>query len=116
MFLPLRDDSPHTVTPYVNYGIILACIAVYWWQPPADSRLGEIVALRFGLIPGTIFGNVLVPPSIERLPAVATIFTSMFIHGGLFHLLGNMLFLWIFGPNIEASVGHGRYLVFYLLC
>src|SRR6267154_862868 len=113
MFLPLRDDSPHTVTPYVNYGIIAACAAVYFWQASLTEHQGELAALRMGMIPGTIFGNVLVDPRVHRLPAVATIFTSMFLHGGLFHLLGNMLFLWIFGPNIEASVGHKRYLMFY---
>ena len=68
------------------------------------------------MIPGTIFGNVFIDPAVHRVPALATIFTSMFLHGGLFHLLGNMLYLWIFGANIEASLGHKRYLIFYLLC
>lgn len=116
MFIPLRDDSPHRVTPYVNYGIILACVAVFFWQAGLSNRAGELAVWRFGMIPGTIFGNVLIDPRVHRLPAVATIFTSMFLHGGLFHLLGNMLYLWIFGANIEASVGHKRYLIFYLLC
>ena len=116
MFLPIRDDNPHTVTPYVNYGLIAACVAVYAWQFSLDDRAGDLAVYALGLIPGTLFGTVLIDPAVHRLPAPLTIFTSMFVHGGLFHLLGNMLFLWIFGDNIEASLGHRRYLAFYLVC
>ena len=116
MFLPIRDDNPHNITPYVNYIIIATCVAVYLWQFSLDPQMGQIAILRLGLIPGTLVGAVDVDPALQRLPAVATIFTSMFLHGGLFHLLGNMLYLWIFGDNIEASLGHKRYLIFYIVC
>jgi membrane associated rhomboid family serine protease len=116
MFLPLRDDNPRTVTPYVNYGIIAACVAVYFWQSGLSDRDGERAVYAYGLIPGALFGKVLVPHYVHRLPGLLTIFTSMFMHGGWLHLLGNMWFLWIFGHNVEDALGHRRYLVFYLLC
>jgi membrane associated rhomboid family serine protease len=116
MLLPLRDDNPHTTTPVVNYALIAACVAVFLWQVGLDDRAEEIAVLAYGLIPGTLFGKVLVAPEVHRLPGVLTIFTSMFLHGGWLHLIGNMWFLWIFGDNVEASLGHRRYFLFYALC
>jgi len=116
MLLPLRDDNPRTVTPVVNYAIIAACVAVYVWQSGLSDREGERAVYAYALIPGTLFGKVIVPHYVHRLPAIATIYTSMFMHGGWLHLIGNMWFLWIFGANVEASLGHRRYLIFYLLC
>ena len=115
MFLPIRDDNPHTVTPFVNYGLIAACVAVFLWQFSMGEGGNAFVAV-FGLTPGFLFGTVTPDPQLPAVPAVLTVFTSMFLHGGWMHLLGNMLYLWIFGDNIEASLGHRRYLMFYLLC
>jgi membrane associated rhomboid family serine protease len=114
MFFPIRDDNPHTVTPYVTYGLISLCVLVFLWQLSLGD--GRDAAAVFGLIPGHLFGTVRPEAGVFPLPAWMTIFTSMFLHGGWMHLLGNMLYLWIFGDNIEASLGHRRYLVFYLLC
>ena len=116
MFLPIRDDNPHTVTPYVNYGLIIACVAVFWWQNGLSERAGELAVFAYGLIPGTLIGKVFLPEYVHRLPAPLTLFTHMFLHGGWMHLIGNMWFLWIFGDNIEASLGHMRYLAFYVIC
>ena len=66
--------------------------------------------------PARLFGRADLPPELVLVPAWATIFTSMFMHGGFLHIGGNMLYLWIFGDNIEDSMGHVRYAVFYLLC
>jgi membrane associated rhomboid family serine protease len=115
MLLPIRDDNPHTVTPFVNYGLIIACAAVFLWQFSLGEA-GDAAVMALGLIPGHLFGTVTPNPEYGALPAVMTIFTSMFLHGGWMHLGGNMLYLWIFGDNVEASLGHGRYLLFYLLC
>jgi membrane associated rhomboid family serine protease len=116
MLLPLRDDNPHTTTPVVNYALIAACVAVFLWQVGLDDRAEEIAVLAYGLIPGTLFGKVLVAPEVHRLPGVLTIFTSMFLHGGWLHLIGNMWFLWIYGDNVEDILGPFKYLVFYLAC
>lgn len=113
MFLPIRDDNPHTITPYVNYGLIIACAAAFLWQLSLGAN-GDAAVAAFGLTPGHLFGTVESDPNAPA--AILTIFTSMFLHGGWMHVLGNMLYLWIFGDNIEASLGHKRYLVFYLIC
>ncbi|MSO97129.1 MAG: rhomboid family intramembrane serine protease [Rhodospirillaceae bacterium] len=128
MFLPIGDDNPHGTTPFVNYTLIAICVAVFLWQFSLSDFEAEAAILMFGLIPadlglapgdlGLIPREYLTPArlQIERPPAVVTIFTSMFLHGGWMHLLGNMGYLWIFGDNIEASLGHRRYLIFYLVC
>ena len=115
MFLPIRDDNPHTITPFVNYGLILTCAAAFLWQLSLGEG-GEVAVAAFGLTPGHLFGTTTADPRLPYMPAWATIFTSMFLHGGWMHFLGNMLYLWIFGDNIEASLGHRRYLIFYVLC
>ena len=115
MFLPIRDDNPHTRTPYVNYGLIIACAAAFLWQLSLGEA-GNAAVAAFGLTPGHLFGSVTPNAGLPAVPATLTIFTSMFLHGGWMHFLGNMLYLWIFGDNIEASLGHKRYLAFYLVC
>jgi membrane associated rhomboid family serine protease len=112
---PLSDDNPRNATPVVTWSLIGACILVFLWQFSAGAN-GDAIILGYGMIPARLFGYGDLPPDIPSVPAVATIFTSMFMHGGWLHLGGNMLFLWIFGDNIEDSMGRGRYLVFYLLC
>lgn len=114
-FLPIGDDNPHTQRPWVNYALIAATVGVFLWQASLGQR-GEVAVYVFGLIPGELFGAVEVDPRIGRIPGALTLFTSMFLHGGIMHLLGNMLYLWIYGDNVEASLGHGRYLLFYVLC
>ena len=114
MFLPIGDDNPHTKTPIVNYTLLGLCVMVFLWQFSLPEQAGNVAVYMFGLIPGDLLGTV--RPEMARPPALLTMFTSMFLHGGWMHLLGNMGYLWIFGDNIEASLGHVRYLLFYLLC
>ena len=114
MFLPIGDDNPHTNFPIVNYSIIGACVAVFLWQVSLPELAGEAAVYTFGLIPSDLLGTL--RPEMARPPALLTMFTSMFLHGGWMHLLGNMGYLWIFGDNIEASLGHFKYLMFYVLC
>jgi membrane associated rhomboid family serine protease len=109
VLLPLRDQLPTRSTPYINYGLIAANIGVFIWQLSLYQRGvdPEVVSRAFGLIPARLV--------LDPSDALPTIFTSMFMHGGLAHIAGNMLFLWIFGDNVEDAMGHFRYLVFYLL-
>jgi membrane associated rhomboid family serine protease len=114
---PLSDDNPRVriTTPYVNYVIIGICVVVFLWQlslgPAGDQKI-----LSLGMIPARLFGYGELPPELVVVPPWATILTSMFMHGGFLHLGGNMLYLWIFGDNIEDSMGHVRYAIFYLAC
>lgn len=111
-FLPLYDDNPTTRTPFVTYGLIGLCIAVFLWQL---GQSGNAVAYSYGMIPAVLFGAAQLPHQLAAVPPWATIFTSMFLHSGWLHIGGNMLFLWIFGNNIEDVLGHVRYLLLYLL-
>ncbi len=111
--IPLRDNIPSYRTPIVTVGLIAANILVYLNQlmlPPQEAV--QFVHL-YGLIPLEISGGDLLVP--HPVPLYATVFTSMFVHGGLFHLGGNMLYLWIFGDNVEDRIGRLKFLVFYLL-
>ena len=111
--IPLRDNIPSSRTPVVTVGLIAANILVYVSQlmlPPQEAV--QFVYL-YGLIPLEISGGDLLVP--HPVPLYATVFTSMFVHGGLFHLGGNMLYLWIFGDNVEDRIGRLKFLVFYLL-
>ena len=117
MVLPLHDDNPTSTRPYLTVGLILACTLTYVWQHLLLSPAGtQQAAYALGVIPAVLTGREAAPPEIAWLPAWATIFTSMFMHGGFLHLAGNMLYLWIFGNNIEEAMGRARFFIFYVLC
>lgn len=108
--IPLRDNIPSSRTPVVNIMIIATCVVVFLIQLASPTRLQE-----WAFNPR----NVISPQAIAEVGwgyIGLTIFTSMFMHGGFLHLGFNMLFLWVFGDNVEDRMGHLRYLVFYLLC
>lgn len=113
--IPLKDDNPTRRIPYVNLLLIAANFTVfgyqYFWLPQGPAYL--INAL--GFIPHEAFGLNDIPP-LSPIPLPLTLLTAMFIHGGWMHILGNMLYLWIFGDNVEDRLGHGRYLLFYFMC
>jgi len=113
---PIADDNPRIDTPYVTWTIIGICVLVFFWQLSLGANGGEIAVYQFGMIPARLFGGAELDPELVAVPAWTTVFTSMFMHGGWLHLGFNMLFLWIFGDNVEDSMGHARYLAFYLLC
>jgi membrane associated rhomboid family serine protease len=92
------------------------CVLVFFWQLSLGTTGGEIAVYEYGMIPARLFGAAQLQPELAAVPAWATVFTSMFMHGGWLHIGFNMLFLWIFGDNVEDSMGHGRYLAFYLVC
>ena len=100
--IPLRDVIPSRTTPGVTVTLIVLNVLVYLFQLMLSDRGQDAFIVSFGLIPAYF--------------SVLNVFTSMFVHGGLAHLGGNLLFLWIFGDNVEDRMGHGRFLSFYLLC
>ena len=112
--IPLRDDNPIRSRPVVTVALIALCTLVFLWQLSLSANGQQQAAYVFGLIPAVLFGNARLEGG--WLPAGATILTSMFLHGGWLHLIGNMLYLWIFGDNIEDRLGRGRFVVFYLVC
>ncbi len=113
--IPLKDDNPTRTFPFVNYALIAACVAVFLWEISLGARAQNVI-LAYGLIPDVLLGDARRSPELAMVPAWATVFTSMFLHGGWMHLIGNMLYLWIFADNVEDRFGHGRFVVFYALC
>ncbi len=118
MFFPYRDDNPlHHGPPLVTLVIIGVSTVVYLVvQLPMGPHEGQAYALSFGFIPAVFFGNAELVGELARVPAPATLITSMFSHGGLMHLAGNMWFLWLYGDNVEDAMGRFRYALFYLIC
>jgi len=114
--LPLRDDVPTRTQPYVTVGLIAACVLVFLWQLSLPSGADTVAIYRFGVVPAVLLGPARLAPELQAVPAALTVITSMFLHGGFLHVGGNMLYLWIFGNNVEDAMGHGRFLAFYLLC
>lgn len=105
--IPIRDQIPTRRVPFVNYILIAANIFVFILQYLAGANQDALI-YQFALIPATFSAGA-------SLSNISDIFTSMFMHAGLAHLGGNMLYLWIFGDNVEDSMGHGRFLLFYLV-
>jgi membrane associated rhomboid family serine protease len=91
-------------------------VLVFLWQVSLGDERGQIAVFEFGMIPARLFGTGELRADIAAVPAWSTLLTSMFMHGSWLHLGLNMLFLWIFGDNVEDSMGHLRYAVFYLVC
>lgn len=114
--IPLSDDNPTSSPPIFTVAFIVACVAVFFWQASLDADAAARAVFAFGMVPAVLFGTASLPADVAVLPPVATVITSMFLHGGVMHLLGNMLYLWIFGNNVEDAMGSLRFVVFYLLC
>lgn len=113
---PLRDDNPTEITPVVTWALIAINTVVFLYQISLAPRDSQLFAYQFGVIPAVVTGISRLPVQIHAVPPLISILTSMFLHGGWMHLVGNMWFLWIFGNNIEDAMGHVRYLAFYLIC
>ena len=105
MFFPYKDDNPRVLFPFVTFGIIILNVIVFlgqFWISGNDPGIGKSLVYMYGFVPA------------EFNPL--TIFTSMFMHGGFAHIIGNMWFLYIFGDNVESILGHVKYFMFYLAC
>ena len=111
--IPLRDDNPARTTPYITYAIVAANIIVFLYNGALSSGAHNPLA-GYELVPAQLFTGRDIGAPTPITPWL-TIFTSMFMHANLLHIGGNMLYLWIFGNNIEDTLGHFKFLVFYLL-
>lgn len=116
--IPISDnDTDRTITPYINYILIAINIFVFIYYQQIGTN--DAFILSFSTIPKEILTGADISTNglgITPIPVYATIFTAMFMHGSIAHILGNMLYLWIFGDNLENRMGHIKYLAFYLLC
>lgn len=114
--IPLHDDAPTRYPPIITVAVIAICALVFLWQISGDGTRQQNIVYALGVIPSVLTGNANLSPNLVWVPTFATVVTSMFLHGGWLHLLGNMLYLWIFGNNVEDSMGHVRFVLFYLAC
>ena len=112
--IPIGDSPARRRTPWVMVLLIAANVAVFAYQLSLDRAVGAWIQ-SVGAIPVEILSGRDLPPAAPG-PVFITIFTSMFVHGGFLHLGSNLLYLWVFGDNVEDAFGHGRFLVFYLVC
>jgi membrane associated rhomboid family serine protease len=113
--LPIKDDQPSYSPAYVNWFLIVLNILVYLFQSTLDPRSGDLFAREFGEVPAHLAAFLSGSPKYTLPSVVVPFFTSMFLHAGWAHVLGNMWFLYIFGDNVEDYLGHFKYLIFYLL-
>ena len=111
--IPLRDTIRSKTVPFVNYALIAACGLVFLYELSLGERAMHFVRAA-GVTPAAVADTLLRGRLDVRV--ALTLLSSMFLHGGWMHLLGNMLYLYIFGDNVEDRLGHGGYLVFYILC
>lgn len=105
MLFPYKDDNPRILVPYVTYAIISINVLIFVFQlnmGMVSSAAEREFIYRFGFIPANF--------------SIITVFTSMFLHGGVSHIMGNMWFLWVFGDNVEGVLGHVKFAVFYIIC
>lgn len=115
-FLPLFDENPSHRPPIITWLFMAVCILVFIYQSGLGARDATLFVMSYGAIPALVTGDAIRPLAYAPIANEATLITSMFMHGGWLHLGGNMLYLWIFGDNIEDSFGHLKFILFYILC
>lgn len=114
--VPIRDNNPTTITPYVTFGLIAANVLAFLYEASLPPQQLDLFFHLAAVVPRELTASFAGIPVHQPVPEWATLITSQFLHGGLLHLGGNMLFLWIFGNNVEDKLGHFKYLLFYLSC
>jgi rhomboid family protein len=112
--IPIRDKTPSQTFPFVNVGLIIINVMIFVYEISLGQEMGPFVEM-LGIKPARLIWLMNNEP-IKIPEIVFPFFSSMFVHGGWFHIIGNMWYLWIFGDNVEDRMGHTRYLIFYLLC
>jgi rhomboid family protein len=118
MLLPIYDRNPLRIIPFqfMTMSVILVSTLLLLWEVGLSGPMLDRSILVYGMIPSVLLGPDRLDPALAPIFPPLTLLTSVFLHGGWWHLIGNMLFLWVFGDNIEDSMGHWRFLFFYLLC
>ncbi len=114
--IPLHDDNPTQIQPRLTISFIAICCAVFIWQFVQPPSAQSMIVNQLGVIPAVLLNNLNIDQTQTWIPPSLTVLSSMFLHGGWMHLIGNMLYLWVFGNNIEDAMGHTKFVVFYLLC
>ncbi len=113
--IPVSDNHPVPSAPLMKWALIGACVMIFLWQLSLTAEGFRASLFLFGLIPRALTNAPLGHPQL-LIPPVFSVLTSMFIHGSVIHLAGNMLYLYVFGNNVENCMGHGRFILFYFLC
>ncbi|MBW4670962.1 MAG: rhomboid family intramembrane serine protease [Cyanomargarita calcarea GSE-NOS-MK-12-04C] len=114
--IPLHDDNPTRITPFLTYGLIGMNIFIFLYEVSlSDAQLEQFFQL-YAVIPQQFSASLAGAPVNQTFPEWGTLFSSQFLHGGWWHLISNMIYLWVFGNNIEDRLGHLKYLIFYLAC
>ncbi len=111
--IPLRDSTKSPIFPIVNVTLIVLNILIYFWEISIEPYLLNQVYYAFGVVPAEVLNAIYTGAPFT--PLLVNFVTAIFIHGGWFHVIGNMLFLWVFGDNVEGRLGHFKYLLFYLV-
>ncbi|GAB4331373.1 MAG: rhomboid family intramembrane serine protease [Calditrichia bacterium] len=111
---PIKDDVQARSFPFVTIGLIFINTVIFFFEIKLSEEELKMLFSGLGIIPARYFADL--PGGSPLKPEYIRLFTSMFLHGGWFHIIGNMWYLWIFGDNVEDRMGHGRFLIFYLLC
>ncbi len=114
--VPINDNNPTRTTAYVNYALIIANVLVFLYEWSLPPRVLERFLQVWAVVPAQLTASFTGELPHQAVPEWITLFTSQFLHGGFLHIAGNMLFLWIFGNNVEDRLGHLKYLIFYLAC
>jgi len=112
--IPLKDDNITNSTPILSYAIIAICVAVFLLQISSPGYTTGNLFYSYGVVPASLLGIEALPNDLEKIDPYLTIITSMFMHGGWMHLIGNMLYMWIFADNIEDDLGKTKFIIFYL--
>ncbi|SIQ64772.1 Membrane associated serine protease, rhomboid family [Rhizobium sp. RU35A] len=118
MFIPLYDVNrlKRIRLQYVTIALMAINIAIWLLLSRLPAGIGDVIVITGGFIPAVLFEHALLPPTLDFLPKEASIVTYAFLHLDVWHLGSNLLFLWVFGDNVEDALGHGRFALFYLLC
>ncbi|WP_044291463.1 rhomboid family intramembrane serine protease [Rivularia sp. PCC 7116] len=114
--VPIRDNNPISITPYVTYGLIAVNVLAFLYESSLPPQFLDGFLHLFAVVPRELSYSFAGVSINQPVPEWLTLITSQFLHGGLLHLGGNMLFLWIFGNNVEEKLGYIKYLIFYLAC
>lgn len=115
--IPLKDNNPTHRTPWVTRTLIGLCVCVFIYQLVLSTGAENRLIYQAGAIPSVILGTRNLSPDLATVwPSWTSLFSSLFLHGGFMHLAGNMMFLWVFGDNVEDAMGHWRFIAFYLIC